>query len=358
MKILVKSVLVLARKLNSENLLKTAYFLATNKSDALSCYYIACRYLMKSDTGFYVISDVLAKHDLSLTQMASPVLEGYHNEGLELNDIRKFKLRIDQEVQCHNINNFSLLLTYVDLFLSKDFRAAYEIWRKFDDVINCLAIFKASIANKNVSDKKIAVVLPGNSTIEFGNEIDSYSLVGRTGFYPPPEKNHKYSGSRFDYVFLNSDRYTELSQWDMKDISDFSPKVISNVSCRKIKVSGLKEEPILEIKNPINPITGYSFLALRIANWCVDKALLKPYFYNGDFYLNDKLYENDHYDSKKYLSHEKNVIDSYLLHDVFFVHACLSIYHQEGLIGAKGALENILKMSGTEFSEALAKRWS
>jgi len=358
MKIFVKSFLVLARKLDSQHFLKTAYFLATNKSDALSCYYIACRYLMKSDTGFYVISDVLARHDLSLTQMASPVLEGYHNEGLELDDIRNFKLRIDREVQSLSINNFSMFLQYVDLFLSKDFQAAYEIWREFDDVKNCLTVFKDSIANKNVSDKKIAVVLPGNSNSKFGNEIDSYALVGRTGFYLPPEKNYKYSGSRFDYVFLNSDRYTELSKWDTKDISDFSPKVISNVSCRKIKVAGLKKEPILEIEDPINPITGYSFMALRIAHWCVDKAFLKPYFYNGDFYLNDKLYENDDYDSKKHLTHEKNVINAYLLHDVFFVHACLSIYYQEGLIGAKGPLDNILRMSGTEFSAALAKRWS
>lgn len=358
MKILVKSVLVLARKLNSEQLLKMAYLLATKRSDILSCYYIACRYFMKSDTGFYVISGILAKHDLSLSQIANPILDAYCNKVLELSDIRSFKVQIDNDVQGCSVSKFSTFLKYVDLFLSKDFQAAYEVWRGFNDVANCLATFKDNVTNESISDKKIAVVLPGTSNIEFGEEIDNYPLVARTTFNLPSSDKYKYSGARFDYAFLNSDRYNSLSDWSSKELSVFSPIIISNMSCKSNKVKGLKNKPILELSDVDTPISNYIFMALKIAHWCIDNAYLKPTFYNGDFYLNDKLYENDNYDSKEYLAHEKNVIDSYLLHDVFFVHACLSIYYQEGLIDAKGALNKILKMSGTEFSEALAKRWS
>lgn len=357
MKIFIKSFLVLAKKLKSEHFLRAAYFLATSKNDVLSCYFIACRYFMTSDTGFHVISAILSKHDLSLEQIANPVLEGY-NKAIKLDDIRNFKLKIDSEVQGHSTKKLSDFLKYVDLFLSKDFQAAYDIWRGFDDVINCLAAFKDNVANKNISDKKIAIVLPSSSTIEFGDEIDSYSLVGRTGFYPPPKENRKYSGSRFDYAFLNSDRYSELATWNTVDISNFTVEIISNFSCRHIKIPNLKNETAFELKVPQPPISEYSFMALRIAYWCIDKAYLKPIFYNGDFYLNDKIYENDNYDSKRSSANEKNIIDAYLLHDVFFVHACLSVYYQEDLIGAKGALESILEMTGTEFAEALTKRWA
>ena len=357
MKILIESFLVLARKLKSEHFLRAAYLLATSKNDVLSCYYIACRYFMTSDTGFYVISAILSKHDLSLAQIANPVLEGY-NKAIKLDDIRNFKLKIDNEVQGRSIRKFSMLLEYFDLFLSKDFQAAYEVWRGFDDVVSCLAAFEDDVVNKNVSDRKIAVVLPGTSNIEFGEEIDSYPLVARTTFNLPSSDKYKYSGTRFDYAFLNSDRYNSLSDWSSKELFVFSPIIVSNMSCKSNNVKGLNHTPILELSDVDTPISNYIFMALKIAHWCIDNAYLKPTFYNGDFYLNDKLYESESYDSKVYLLHEKNVIDSYLLHDVFYTHACLSVYHKEGLIGAKGALDKILKMSGTEFSEALAKRWS
>ncbi len=358
MKIYVKSFLLIARKLKYDTALKTAYFLTKEEDSVLECYDVACHHFLKSNIGFDVILRVIENDNLPLVQKTNPFILGFINQSLEVDDLKQLRVKISKESQAHEVKKFISFLEYMELFIKKDFVKAYEIWRSFDATKKCLFDFERDFSNVSVSSREIAVVLPGTSDTKFGSEIDNYDYVGRTVLYSPLKEKHEFSGSRLDYSFLNRDKYIDLSNWNINNLSSISSSVVSNSNCRKVNISGLKNKPILELEYSDAPTSEITFIILRIANWCVKKAFLKPCFYNGDFYLSEKAYESEDYDLEKRLEHKKNIIDSYLRHDIFFVHASLAILYQKNLINAKGALKIILEMSGVEFAEALNRKWN
>lgn len=248
----------------------------------------------------------------------------------------------------------SVCVDYTRAFVERRFVDAYDIWLHIPEVSQALE--SLAVPKRNSLPRTMAVVLPGSTTGTFGSEIDSHTIVARTGIIGPAVDETALIGSRFDVSFLSSPRYRKLIQ---------APEPVKTVAQCLVVDRKLSRLPIPRwLTTPIefqlmpfqSPTSPFSYVPLRIVPYCHHRGIL-PTLYFADFYLGDVAYQSAHYDPQSTLDTSRDHTRSYLLHDVYFTHSALQKWYRNEVIQVRGRLADLLDLDGRSFAELIQQRW-
>lgn len=245
-------------------------------------------------------------------------------------------------------------LEYVHAVLERRFIDAFDMWKEFPAVEGCLD--SLPMPRESAATHSMAVVLPGPAGSDHGREIDSHDFVSRTGLMAPVPREAQSVGTRFDYAFVNWNRFEEITK--SKDAMRIdADRIVTYVGLRnRPKPSWLTSDVEFELERVRTPTCPRTYMPLLIVPWCLNRGI-RPTLYCADFYLGSTSYQSPDYDSMRLLETEEDHILSYLRHDVFFNHAALRHWYVHGAILARGRLAELLELDGRSFAEVLNNRW-
>ena len=154
---------------------------------------------------------------------------------------------------------------------------------------------------------------------------------------------------------LNLDRARQL-----KPDGPVTPPVVTKRTSRRAVArlrQGLRAPISFDLVEPALPTASATYLILPITLWALERHRSPPSLYCADFYLGASAYAQKTYDAKEYLKGAQDVRLSYLAHDVFFVHAALRRWAEEGRIRPRGTLADLLALDGPTFAARIQGRW-
>jgi hypothetical protein len=247
-------------------------------------------------------------------------------------------------------------LDYVHTILDRRFLEAFDMWEAFPAVEPSLN--SLPLPSQPRWSLTMAVVLPGPADSEFGSEIDSHDLVGRTSIdlAAPATSEARSVGTRFDYAFVNWNRFNEISA-SVDPVKIDADRIVTFAGLRnRPRPPWLTADVSFELGQVATPTIPRTYMPLRIVPWCFRRGFY-PTLFCADFYLGSTPYRSADYDWMRQLETEDDLILSYLRHDVFFNHAALRYWYRHGVIHARGRLAEILELDGRGFAEALQERW-
>ena len=225
------------------------------------------------------------------------------------------------------------------LLLEKQKDEAASIWK---NLIRDFPHLHDPSYQKLIQGKRIAVVAPGNTGVENGEEIDGFDLVVRTNFrsHQTIRSQHKLLGSRTDICYFNG---------------NFEPanrdEIVATLKQEPIRYAVLRfhDQQALEIYQQILPTrvshifnAFYKMNTYAIPKIIVDLTRYAPAeikIFNADFYLRN----NKHYEG--YYSYDIDLVLSFLGHDVLRNFKLVRDLHRAGVTQADQVLTEVLQMS-------------
>ncbi len=196
-----------------------------------------------------------------------------------------------------------------------------------------------------LKNKKIAIVGPGNSSINHGNEIDKYDLVVRIN----ANKDHtheekKIFGSKTDIIYFNGDKFTEIEK---NGINEFQRGKF--ICTRKNFSNLLKKDNIRSTKKlTINLIGSNGFLQDILMD-LVHYDYKEVKIFNFDFYLSKNLYTKNYSNKNTDMTTNPFLVHSKL--DLFGNINFVRLLNKYNLINVDENIKKIIDMTDLEISD-------
>ena len=212
-----------------------------------------------------------------------------------------------------------------------------------------LGIIKNLNNDKNfcelLKNKKIAIVGPGNSSINQGNEIDKYDLVVRIN----ANKDHtheekKIFGSKTDIIYFNGDKFTEIEK---EGINEFQR---GKFICTRKNFSNLLNEDNIRAtkKLTINLIGSNGFLQDILMD-LVHYDYKEVKIFNFDFYLSKNLYTKNYSNKNTDMTTNPFLVHSKL--DLFGNINFVRLLNKYNLLDVDENIKKIIDMTDLEISD-------
>ena len=212
-----------------------------------------------------------------------------------------------------------------------------------------LGIIKNLNNDKNfcelLKNKKIAIVGPGNSSINQGNEIDKYDLVVRIN----ANKDHtheekKIFGSKTDIIYFNGDKFTEIEK---EGINEFQR---GKFICTRKNFSNLLNEDNIRAtkKLTINLIGSNGFLQDILMD-LVHYDYKEVKIFNFDFYLSKNLYTKNYSNKNTDMTTTHFLVHSKL--DLFGNINFVRLLNKYNLLDVDENIKKIIDMTDLEISD-------
>ena len=348
--------LKLARLVGRPELLAGASGFAARDDDAnAALYYVAMRHFGGRAEGCAAAVAALRRGRLSPARGLQPFGDDPRRAVSELiRQIEGLLVHVDERAQ-RAVPTAGRTLRYALSLLRGEASDAYALWSALPETQQALELLQARVKLlAPASSTRLAVVLPGMPDADYSTEIEGHDLVARTTL-PHLSPPHEKTGARTDLVFLNLDRARQL-----KPDGPVTPPVVTKRTSRRAVArlrQGLRAPISFDLVEPALPTASATYLILPITLWALERHRSPPSLYCADFYLGASAYAQKTYDAKEYLKGAQDWRLAYLAHDVFFVHAALRRWAEEGRIRPRGTLADLLALDGPTFAARIQGRW-
>jgi len=230
--------------------------------------------------------------------------------------------------------------------LRGDFGEARRIWQRLP------ASPEDAAFGRLVAGKSVAVVAPGDTGLEQGEEIDGFDLVVRTNFRGRDvlEANQRRIGGRIDICYFNGnfepqhrDRIIEALERE-----PFEFVVLRFDDGARAAYSSIVPVRISHLLNPFYRMNSYAVPKIVFDLLRFRPARIK--IFNADFFLGRR----HHYDG--YLDYDINLASSLLGHDVIRNIRLMREWLRLGLVEGDGVFLDVLSTSDADLLDRISSK--